>query len=100
MTKPFEKTTNFGIEISSKPPIQTMPTPIDNLMANQSKQESNLDPKQEISAPLNTNMKNKDLGFFKDEINPDLLEPSGNPFPSSYKKTTSQSNTYRGFNRS
>jgi len=95
MPKPFEKTTNHAIEISSKPPIQKMPDPVDNLMAGQSKRESHPDP-----APLNTDMKSKDLRFFEDKINPDLPTPSGNPFPSSYKEIASvQKNTYRGFNR-
>ena len=95
MTKPFEKTTNLAIEISSKPPIQTMPNPVSYM----AKHESKPDPKQAIRPSVKTPA-NPDLGFFKAEINPDILEPSGNPFPSSYKKITSQSNAYRGFNRS
>ena len=95
MTKPFEKTTNLAIEISSNPPIQTMPNPFSYM----AKHESKPDPKQAIPASVNTPA-NPDLGFFEDKINPDLPEPSGNPFPSSYKKITSQSNAYRGFNRS
>jgi hypothetical protein len=100
MTRPFDKSTNLGIEISSKPAIQTMPTPVDNLIADQSKRKSHHDPEQKIPAPVDTDVKNKDLRFFKDKINPNLT-PSGDPSPSSHKEIASvQKNTYRGFNRS
>jgi hypothetical protein len=101
MPKPFDKTTNLAIEISSKPPIQKMPTPADNLMADQLQRESHLDSKQEMSNPVDTSVASLDLKSFDSYIN----QPSSSPqIPSAVNNNSRaphqrlrQDNPYRGF---
>ena len=89
MTRPFDKSTNLGIEISSAPANQRiqLDTDTQSSSANGQSKIPKLDPKQNIPASVST-LVNQDLGFFDNYINPDLPSPNSHPLLTLYRERT------------
>jgi hypothetical protein len=65
-----------------------MPTHVDNLMADQSKQESHPDSEQKIPNSVDNSVAPFDLKFFKGHINPDLPRPKSHHLLTLYRELT------------